>query len=575
MNQNRLYDAAFAFKALNLWNDLSDNQIFAIQGKNQICYINITGLLGEHFSLGVYIGQKGIDSLWKIYQMASVSENERTAAFLGQRSLVCEFVPRDELDPVSMEMLSAYTKAHGMSMRSKKNIWPQFLQCRPYREMTYTYDDAESEIMTEALEAACWLSGNLGRPMRTLAHLYESEKTIPLLHREGDIWRIEDIPMPPEPDISYPIGHTSNEMYMARVRKLKQKGTWACEVRLYPIPREAEGIEEKVIPWELLTVDMDKGMEIPVQMVRDYETRAEVMLDKIMEAMFREMVCPKAFCVYDERTYALLKDWSAEMKIELSMEEEIPEVLEDLASLRDAQAFMGEENSVDAMEEMLDMLLLLPDKELFSNQTEIAEYIMSFREMQNQAEIPETIYDKISEILERYDKYMNRQKAEAGRVRKSKSKKSAGPEKSLVISVSLDTGCYRHIQISDHALLEDLSLAILDAFGFDNDHLHAFFMDNQPYSRWNAYYSRGAEEHPTTDQVILAETGMMVGKKFKYLFDFGDDWTFQCKVLRKLDEVTPTPKIVRRKGDSPSQYPEWDDAGWSGDEDWNHDEDDE
>ena len=100
-------------------------------------------------------------------------------------------------------------------------------------------------------------------------------------------------------------------------------------------------------------------------------------------------------------------------------------------------------------------------------------------------------------------------------------------------------------------------------------------MDNQPYSRWNAYYSRGAEEHPTTDQVILAETGMMVGKKFKYLFDFGDDWTFQCKVLRKLDEVTPTPKIVRRKGDSPSQYPEWDDAGWSGDEDWNHEEDDE
>ncbi|MCR4876851.1 MAG: plasmid pRiA4b ORF-3 family protein [Clostridiales bacterium] len=556
MNQDRLYDAAFAFKAMNLWDSLSDDQIFAIQAEDKICYINITGLLGEHYSLGVYPGQEGIDSLHRIYQMASVSENEKMAAFLGQLSLFCEFVPKDELDPESAEKLSPYIKAHGMSMRSKKALWPQFFHCRPYRVAAYTFDDAEMATITEALEAACWLNGNLGRPMHTLAHLYESEKTIPLLHREGDTWRIEKIPMPPEPDISYPIGHTFNEMYEARVQNLKQKGTWACELRLYQFPCEAEGTEEKVFPWELLTVDMDTGREIPIQRVRDYETRTEVMLDKIMEAMFRANVCPKAFCVHDERTYALLEDWSAEMNIELSMEEEIPEELEELENITDTQAFWGTEDSMDAMEGMLDFLLLLPDKDLFSDQPELEEYITTFREMLDHPETPDNIRSKASEILERYEHYQSRQRPGTGRGRKSKSKNISRPGKSLVISVSLDTGCYRHIRISDQALLEDLSLAILNAFDFDNDHLHCFFMDNRAFSPWDVYYSRDCEDTPATDQFTLAEAGMTVGKKFKYLFDFGDSWLFQCRVLQQSDEDTPAPRIVRRKGDAPPQYPE-------------------
>ena len=92
-------------------------------------------------------------------------------------------------------------------------------------------------------------------------------------------------------------------------------------------------------------------------------------------------------------------------------------------------------------------------------------------------------------------------------------------------------------------------------------------MDNQVYSRWDAYYARGVdEEGPATDEVSLREAGMQPGKKFKYLFDFGDDWTFQCKVLRELDESTPSAKIIRTKGEAPAQYPEWDDEDWDEDE---------
>ena len=54
--------------------------------------------------------------------------------------------------------------------------------------------------------------------------------------------------------------------------------------------------------------------------------------------------------------------------------------------------------------------------------------------------------------------------------------------KGYVISVSLCTGCYRHIQIAASATLYRLHKAILDAFEFVDDHMHAFFMDNHLWS---------------------------------------------------------------------------------------------
>lgn len=147
--------------------------------------------------------------------------------------------------------------------------------------------------------------------------------------------------------------------------------------------------------------------------------------------------------------------------------------------------------------------------------------------------------------------------------------------KSYVISVSLGTGCYRHIRISGKATLEELSDAILDAFDFDNDHLHAFFMNNRAWDDEECYYSPYAEERfPATDACRLQFINLEVGKKFLYIFDFGDDWRFQCKVLKVLDEDTKIPQIVRTKGEAPQQYPEFDeDDAYYGDDEYFDDED--
>jgi len=100
---------------------------------------------------------------------------------------------------------------------------------------------------------------------------------------------------------------------------------------------------------------------------------------------------------------------------------------------------------------------------------------------------------------------------------------------SYVISVSLGTGCYRHIQISASATLFRLHQAILNAFEFEDDHEHAFFMDNHVWSLRDAYYSIKIEAgNRLTRKYTLKKLNLAKDQKFKYVFDFGDNGSFSA-----------------------------------------------
>ena len=124
--------------------------------------------------------------------------------------------------------------------------------------------------------------------------------------------------------------------------------------------------------------------------------------------------------------------------------------------------------------------------------------------------------------------------------------------KSFVISVSLCKGCYRHIKIAKSETLETLHTAIIDAFSFDDNHLHAFFLDNKAWSIIDAYFSRFFEKDSVsyTSEYRLCDV-LNVGQKFLYLFDFGNEKWLSCKVLRETEEICPKPQVIREVGETP------------------------
>lgn len=79
---------------------------------------------------------------------------------------------------------------------------------------------------------------------------------------------------------------------------------------------------------------------------------------------------------------------------------------------------------------------------------------------------------------------------------------------------------------------------ILWSFDFANDHAHAFFMDNVAWSHADSYFlsfvSDDVEERYTEN--VYLDT-LSVKQKFKFIFDFGNEWRFEVRRACRASEV--------------------------------------
>ena len=132
--------------------------------------------------------------------------------------------------------------------------------------------------------------------------------------------------------------------------------------------------------------------------------------------------------------------------------------------------------------------------------------------------------------------------------------------------VSLGRKCYRIIRCLPEHTFEDLHLAIQKAFEFDNDHLYSFYLDGKRYSGYavNAPYS---EKPPFTDEVCLGDERLKNEQRILYLFDYGDCWEFDIvlDVKKEPGASLKNPEIIKSVGESPEQYPEFDDDDYEDD----------
>src|SRR3989338_7851427 len=96
----------------------------------------------------------------------------------------------------------------------------------------------------------------------------------------------------------------------------------------------------------------------------------------------------------------------------------------------------------------------------------------------------------------------------------------------------------RKLELLEEQTLDDVHYAIISkAFGWDDPHMYAFFMDNKSYSQNHKMeYSSHPEgdifgsEPPNSTDIELKDLGLKKRQKFLFIFDFGDDHTFSIKV---------------------------------------------
>ena len=72
---HRLYEAAIAFKKLQPWKWMYASQVFIVHDNEREIdgFCSIMGMMGEYFSLSVYLGESGYQSYRYLYDKASLA----------------------------------------------------------------------------------------------------------------------------------------------------------------------------------------------------------------------------------------------------------------------------------------------------------------------------------------------------------------------------------------------------------------------------------------------------------------------------------------------------------------------
>jgi hypothetical protein len=136
-------------------------------------------------------------------------------------------------------------------------------------------------------------------------------------------------------------------------------------------------------------------------------------------------------------------------------------------------------------------------------------------------------------------------------------------------------GVRRTIAVRADQTLAVLHDALRVAFGWDDDHLYAFWLSGKFWARDGTEYVHpfALEGSPFAGWDLPVETpsresaehgldrlGLTNGQRIAYVFDFGDEW----RVLLTLREVVDDdgaayPRILEWVGDAPPQYADYED----------------
>ena len=117
---------------------------------------------------------------------------------------------------------------------------------------------------------------------------------------------------------------------------------------------------------------------------------------------------------------------------------------------------------------------------------------------------------------------------------------------------------WRRVIIPDQITFFELHKIIQILFDWDDVHLHGFHIpsddividDEGEFDLWGNHYN----DFDTNIDFFFKNY-----KWIRYIYDFGDEWRFQCRVMQELEEKTRNSRVIKSVGDSPAQYPGWDD----------------
>lgn len=403
MATERMYELAFQYKGTKLWQQLYDDELFAVRlSDGAIGYCCVMGMIGEHNALALYVGEEGYQSYCAI---RNADQDRMTDQMMGelltsQNCLQCSFESKDMLSEEELEEVRQYASSHQKPLRGK-NAFPQFTKYRPGR-FPWHYDSAlDEQRICDALGAAAALKKMLrsySKEELGLFSLDEEPAKIPMLAFEGGRWIMKYTALP-NAEIRYPEPKLTNDVTAARIKRKAKTGVWECGTLWLPnaVQEEEHADEAPYYPLALLFIELGNEL-VQEPIVTNGENPAE-MLNEFAQQLLDGKTVPRTIRCGDERCFSLLKDLCAKTGIRLEKTDD-PEALNDvIGDLLDHLAD-EEDSELDPkeVEEMFDVLMQMPDSELRQMPQELVNMLYSLSEA---GALPDALDNRIRKLFRR------------------------------------------------------------------------------------------------------------------------------------------------------------------------------
>lgn len=252
-----LYDATIQIKSLAPWQWMTEDDVFGVQDPEtgEIGYVSITGALGEHLSVIVYLGSLALLQLWNLKSNPELLEFY-PEKIMEIRQLQASFEDRKVLTKRDRDVI----KQLGLKFRGKK-AWPMFRSIIP-GYLPWQLTAWEARFLRHVLEQTLEVAPRLQTDPDALFSEEDEENDLYLIrvpHQDGDelIW--EDAWQEPAPaELAFPID-IPPQLGEHVLTLPKSEGSLEIDIFSLPARIQEHRDDRPYFPYVLLFVDHQSG----------------------------------------------------------------------------------------------------------------------------------------------------------------------------------------------------------------------------------------------------------------------------------------------------------------------------
>ncbi len=329
----RLYETAALVKELSPWKWMTETDVFGVQDPNteEIGFVSVMGLLGEHYGVSLYPNPRALYDFWALEEAGPQINPD---ALLEIPQLQTSFEDRGELDNRDRKVI----KELGFKFRGRKG-WPMFRSYRP-GFFPWFLEAEEARSLAEALDQLLEVAPRFKEDRSLLVPEDERSYLVRVVHQEGStrVWEDTVMEVPPPEPVSIQI--KMDPEVLESFESLPHSGhELEMDLFMFPTPIQGEKGVRPVFPYMLLVVDAGSGMVVGTELL-EAAPSLEAMWGSVPLAVARQLtglaLRPEQVTVGSELLFGLLQPLAESARFELKWSPFLPALYEAKEALLEA-----------------------------------------------------------------------------------------------------------------------------------------------------------------------------------------------------------------------------------------------